>query len=177
MLSGEAVSRRLGLRPSDTKEYLRSRPCRYSGMSINSLQVPFGLRDGRLYEPLQVESGLKCACSCPGCGAPLVARHSPSGKVVSHFAHQPGADCATGFETANDTIIETYSPTDTFAIGMKAIKYPSRGTSADMVLSVVCKIKYGESDDKWEGDLEVCAKREIDHYEAFAPYFRSSLSS
>lgn len=69
-------------------------------MSINSLQVPFGLRDGRLYEPLQVESGLKCGCTCPGCGAALVARHSPSGKVVSHFAHKPGADCATGFETS-----------------------------------------------------------------------------
>lgn len=69
-------------------------------MSNSSLQVPFGLREGRLYEPLQVESGLKCGCTCPGCGAPLVAKHSPSGRVVSHFAHQPGADCATGFETA-----------------------------------------------------------------------------
>lgn len=69
-------------------------------MSLSSLQVPFGLRAGRLYEPLQVESGLRCGCTCPGCGAALVARHSPSGKVVSHFAHQPGADCATGFETA-----------------------------------------------------------------------------
>ena len=80
-------------------------------------------------------------------------------------------------QTANETIIETYSPTDTFAIGMKAIKYPSRGTSADIVLSVVCRIKYGDSDAKWEDELEVCAKREIDHYEAFAPYIRSSLSN
>lgn len=62
--------------------------------------MPFGLREGRLYEPLQVESGLKCGCTCPGCGAPLVARHSASGRVISNFAHYAGADCATGFETA-----------------------------------------------------------------------------
>jgi len=65
-----------------------------------ALHVPFGLRDGLLYEPLQVESGLKCGCTCPGCGARLVARHSPSGRVASNFAHYAGADCATGFETA-----------------------------------------------------------------------------
>lgn len=65
-----------------------------------SLRVPFGLRDGRLYEPLQVESGIKCGCICPGCGGRLVARHSPSGRVVSNFAHHSGDDCATGFETA-----------------------------------------------------------------------------
>lgn len=65
-----------------------------------SLRVPFGLREGRLYEPLQVESGLKCGCTCPGCGAPLVARHSHSGKVTSNFAHHDADDCATGFETA-----------------------------------------------------------------------------
>lgn len=65
-----------------------------------SLRVPFGLREGRLYEPLQVVSGLQCGCTCPGCGVPLVARHYSSGRVVSHFAHDAGADCATGFETA-----------------------------------------------------------------------------
>lgn len=64
------------------------------------LHVPFGLREGRLYEPLQVESGLHCGCACPGCGARLVARHSPSGRVASNFAHYAGAECATGFETA-----------------------------------------------------------------------------
>lgn len=65
-----------------------------------SLRVPFGLREKRLYEPMQVESGLQCGCTCPGCGARLVARHSPSGRVASNFAHNAGADCATGFETA-----------------------------------------------------------------------------
>lgn len=64
------------------------------------MRVPFGLRAGRLYEPLQVESGLECGCTCPGCGARLIARHSPSGQVAPDFAHHAGADCAAGFETA-----------------------------------------------------------------------------
>jgi hypothetical protein len=80
-------------------------------------------------------------------------------------------------QTANDTIIETYSPTNPFAIGMKAIKYPSRGTSADIVLSVVCNTEYGENEAKFEENLEVCAKREIDRYESFVPYIRSNLSN
>jgi len=65
-----------------------------------SLHVPFGLRDGRLYEPSEVVSGLECGCTCPSCGARLVARHSPSGSFASNFAHHAGADCAHGFESA-----------------------------------------------------------------------------
>ncbi len=68
--------------------------------SSRALQVPFGLRDDTLYEPLQVEGGLKCGCTCPGCGARLVARHSPSGRVASNFAHYASDGCASGFETA-----------------------------------------------------------------------------
>lgn len=37
--------------------------------------APFGLRDGRLYAPADVPSGLACACVCPGCGAALIANH------------------------------------------------------------------------------------------------------
>lgn len=65
-----------------------------------ALLVPFGLRGGRLYEPLQVEPGLRCACACPGCGAPLVAKHAPAGKVVPHFAHMNATSCGTGLESA-----------------------------------------------------------------------------
>lgn len=65
-----------------------------------ALRVPFGVRDGRLHEPLHVEPGLRCNCMCPGCGGALVAKHGASGKHRPHFAHTAGADCATGFETA-----------------------------------------------------------------------------
>lgn len=72
-----------------------------TGLSASrTLRVPFGLREDRLYEPLQVDSGLKCGCICPGCGARLIARQYPSGRAAANFAHYVGADCATGFETA-----------------------------------------------------------------------------
>ena len=64
------------------------------------LQLPFGLFEGRLYEPLQVARGLQCGCVCPACGAPLVAKHAPAGKVRPHFAHASAANCARGFESA-----------------------------------------------------------------------------
>lgn len=63
-------------------------------------QVPFGLRDGRLFEPLEVERGKACDCTCPGCGAALIAKHAPAGKVSPHFAHASGQGCSTGLESA-----------------------------------------------------------------------------
>lgn len=65
-----------------------------------ALRVPFGLRYGQLFEPLQVESGLDCGCVCPSCGDRLIAKHAPSGAIAPHFAHHAGSDCASGFETA-----------------------------------------------------------------------------
>ena len=41
--------------------------------------------------------GLACGCSCPGCGAPLVARRG--GLRAAHFAHATGRACATAHET------------------------------------------------------------------------------
>ncbi len=64
------------------------------------VQVPFGLRAGRLYEPLQVPLGLACGCVCPGCGDALVAKHAPAGKVRPHFAHTAQSSCAGGLESA-----------------------------------------------------------------------------
>lgn len=49
------------------------------------MRTPFGLKDGRILAPDDVESGLACGCACPGCGAPLVAKKGP--EKVWHFAH------------------------------------------------------------------------------------------
>lgn len=62
-----------------------------------SLRVPFGLRNGRMVSPGDVESGLACGCICPGCEAPLLAKKGD--KVVWHFAHESAA-CDNGTETA-----------------------------------------------------------------------------
>jgi hypothetical protein len=64
--------------------------------------IPFALSktDQRLYEPRAVPLGKNCGCICPGCRQPVYAKHCMSEKVTPHFAHAPGSDCATGFETA-----------------------------------------------------------------------------
>lgn len=67
----------------------------------NGLLIPFGLsKDGRMYSPAEVPSGKACQCICPGCKEPLIARHARLSDRVSHFAHTPNTDCATGVETA-----------------------------------------------------------------------------
>ena len=62
-----------------------------------SLLVPFGFRDGQLYEPRQVSNGKACGCTCPGCQHPLVAKQNAQ---TPHFAHAPGDACKNGLETA-----------------------------------------------------------------------------
>lgn len=53
----------------------------------SSNKIPFGLRDGRMVEVSEVESGLACRCVCPSCGQPLQARKGP---IRTHyFAHDP----------------------------------------------------------------------------------------
>lgn len=61
-------------------------------------KLPFGLRDGVLLSPSDVERGAACGCVCPGCGEPLLAKKGE--KVVHHFAHAAGVECARGVETA-----------------------------------------------------------------------------
>lgn len=61
-------------------------------------KIPFGLRDGRLFQPDEVSRGLACNCVCPGCGSKLVAHHGD--KKVKHFVHYSTAGCANGFESA-----------------------------------------------------------------------------
>ena len=53
--------------------------------------------DGRLLRASDVPAGLACGCSCPGCGAPLVARRG--GRRAAHFAHATGRACAAAHET------------------------------------------------------------------------------
>lgn len=62
--------------------------------------VPFGLKDGRLFEPLQVKRGLSCNCLCPGCGGALISKHAPSGKVAPYFSHASNSACNTALESA-----------------------------------------------------------------------------
>lgn len=57
--------------------------------------------DGSIAHVSEVETGRRCGCVCPGCGAPLVAKKGA--QIDHHFAHEGTADgtpCRTGPETA-----------------------------------------------------------------------------
>lgn len=75
-------------------------------MSNNKLQTPFGLRDNQLIHISEVkESGLKCNCTCPGCGDKLSAKHfrkEPKDYKrdhTDHFAHSTNKNCNFGVES------------------------------------------------------------------------------
>lgn len=67
-----------------------------------TIQLKYGLRHDRIISILEIkpeERGLKCNCTCPGCGLPLVARLGK--KKQWHFAHQGEAcDIAAAQQTA-----------------------------------------------------------------------------
>lgn len=65
---------------------------------MSELKVPFGLKNGRLYAPNAVDNGLACGCTCPECGARLVANHPES--KVDYFSHYAAENCVGGYETA-----------------------------------------------------------------------------
>lgn len=69
-------------------------------MSTRNHPIAFGLdRDGRMRSVHEVAQGLPCACICPCCKAPLIARKGPV--RAHHFAHAPGVTpCLGGPETA-----------------------------------------------------------------------------
>lgn len=66
----------------------------------SQLKLPYGLRGGQLLHISQVETGLACGCTCPGCGAALVARNAARNVKVAHFAHHKALECSTGLQTA-----------------------------------------------------------------------------
>ena len=64
----------------------------------NGVLLPYGqASDGRLVRASEVPAGLGCACFCPACGTPLVARRG--GMRIAHFAHAVDRACALAHET------------------------------------------------------------------------------
>lgn len=67
--------------------------------AASEVQLPYGeAADGRLLHISTVPSGLACACKCPACGTPLVARKGQ--QLEHHFAHHSSAACVTALESA-----------------------------------------------------------------------------
>lgn len=58
-----------------------------------SIKLKYGIRDGKVVcinEISEQEKGLKCNCTCPGCGMPLQAKLG-QGKKQRHFSHNNNA--------------------------------------------------------------------------------------
>lgn len=66
--------------------------------NTNELRVPFGLKQGRLYSPQDVDRGLSCECECPGCGSALIANQGKHKRP--YFSHYQSRECAGGYESA-----------------------------------------------------------------------------
>jgi competence protein CoiA len=68
-------------------------------MEALSLLQSFALNNvGDIVSVEEVERGLACECTCPGCGTPVMAKQ---GEVRTwHFAHATGTDCPGGAESA-----------------------------------------------------------------------------
>lgn len=70
-------------------------------------------------------------------------------------------------QIANDTIIETFNPTDAGKMGLKATRIPDKGTSASIKLTSACK---GET-----YALDSCLQKQTKAYDGFRPFIASML--
>lgn len=67
-------------------------------MARRQLNLTYALKNGRITNILDVESGLRCECICPSCGEALVAKKGS--KIMHHFAHHAGHNCEYGYESS-----------------------------------------------------------------------------
>jgi ssDNA-binding Zn-finger/Zn-ribbon topoisomerase 1 len=61
-------------------------------------QLLFALRNEQWVHISEVPSGSTCACECPACSAPLVAKKGRRNR--HHFAHLQGFSCSAALETS-----------------------------------------------------------------------------
>lgn len=67
-------------------------------MAQKLLNLIYALRHGEIVSIDDVESGLKCECTCPACGEPLVAKKGKN--MIHHFAHCSESKCEYGYESS-----------------------------------------------------------------------------
>lgn len=62
--------------------------------------LKYGIRNGIEFHISEVESGLKCNCSCPACGERLIAKKGKNITPQNHFAHESKQQCEHAYETS-----------------------------------------------------------------------------
>ncbi len=65
---------------------------------LHKNQMIYAIKNDKLVNIEDVESGLKCGCICPSCSKPLIARKG--NKKIHHFAHRSSDNCAYGYQTS-----------------------------------------------------------------------------
>lgn len=73
-------------------------------------------------------------------------------------------------QVATETIIETFNPTESMKIGLKAIKIPRRADSSEIVLTANCR------DEDRESFKDICDKKLLSIYHGYPAFIHSSLS-
>ena len=106
-----------------------------------------------------VESGLKCNCTCPGCGEPLIARKGP--KRIHHFAHQSSA-CEYGYESSLHLAAkDILSKAKTLTLPPTYVLFPHTQKGADPTLDArTISIDYVELEKQFGSivpDIVVCS--------------------
>ena len=71
--------------------------CGGDGYTMGHSFQTYALRGSEIVFIDDVESGLKCNCTCPGCGEQLIARKGQ--KRIHHFSHQ-SSSCEYGYESS-----------------------------------------------------------------------------
>ena len=67
-------------------------------MAKKQLNLTVALKDGVVIHIKNAERGLKCGCTCPACGEPLVAKKGK--KMMHHFSHHAAHYCEYGYESS-----------------------------------------------------------------------------
>jgi len=62
--------------------------------------LKYGIRNGIEFHISEVESGLRCNCSCPACGERLIAKKGKNITPQNHFAHESKRQCEHAYETS-----------------------------------------------------------------------------
>jgi hypothetical protein len=102
----------------------------------------------------------------------------------SRFLCQSKAECEKAFsltqifvsehsdmkiQVATGTIVETYNPTESMKTGLKAIKIPRRGDTAEIVLTASCR------DESRESFKDICDRKLLSVYVEYPAFLQSAL--
>ena len=134
--------------------------------------LEYANKDGRLISVNDVDSGLKCGCTCPSCGESLIAR---KGNVrIFHFAHQGDSACKYAVESSLHLLSkEIISEAKTFYLPKRRIQLIEHGNHFDLEDSkeiVVDRVEIEQYDRNVKPDLIIYSGDKKYHIEIYVTH-------